>query len=159
HGAWRLRALPRGGDVRDTARGAAPRRSRLLRRGRDRTALPRTRAGLPGLHRKRRTGARLRHLRPGDAGGRGRSGRRPRLRGPAAVEESGPDHDHRQLRGDRAMSERRRLSYVHVVAALALFFALTSGALAARHYLISSTRQIKPSVLSALRARAAGPAG
>jgi len=57
------------------------------------------------------------------------------------------------------MSERRRLSYVHVVAALALFFALTSGALAARHYLISSTRQIKPSVLSALRARAAGPAG
>jgi hypothetical protein len=56
---------------------------------------------------------------------------------------------------------RRRLTYANVAATLALFFAMTGGALAASHYLITSTKQIKPSVLSALKGKAgpAGPAG
>jgi hypothetical protein len=53
---------------------------------------------------------------------------------------------------------RRRLTYANVAATLALFFAMTGGALAASHYLITSTKQIKPSVLSALKGKA-GPAG
>jgi hypothetical protein len=52
----------------------------------------------------------------------------------------------------------RRLYYAHVAAALAIFFSLSSGALAARHYLISSSKQIKPRTLSALRANS-GPRG
>jgi hypothetical protein len=56
---------------------------------------------------------------------------------------------------------RGRLSYANVTATVALFFALSGGALAASHYLITSTRQIKPSVLSALKGAVgkAGPAG
>jgi hypothetical protein len=65
---------------------------------------------------------------------------------------------------------RRRFNYANVTATLALFFAMTGGALAASHYLITSTKQIKPSVLSALKGKvgavgasgaagAAGPAG
>jgi hypothetical protein len=53
---------------------------------------------------------------------------------------------------------RRRLTYANVAATLALFFAMTGGALAASHYLITSTKQIKPSVLSALKGKA-GAAG
>jgi hypothetical protein len=53
---------------------------------------------------------------------------------------------------------RRRFNYANVTATLALFFAMTGGALAASHYLITSTKQIKPSVLSALKGKA-GPAG
>jgi hypothetical protein len=53
---------------------------------------------------------------------------------------------------------RRRMSYANVTATLALFFAMSGGALAASHYLITSTKQIKPSVLSSLKGKA-GPAG
>jgi hypothetical protein len=52
----------------------------------------------------------------------------------------------------------RRLSYAPVVATLALFLALSGGAFAASHYLITSKRQIKPSVVRALR-RPAGARG
>jgi hypothetical protein len=53
---------------------------------------------------------------------------------------------------------RRRLTYTNVGVTLALFFSMSGGALAASHYLITSTKQIKPSVLSALKGKA-GAAG
>jgi hypothetical protein len=54
---------------------------------------------------------------------------------------------------------QRRLSYANVVSTLALVVALGTGsAVAAKHYLVSSTKQIKPSVLKTLHG-AAGPAG
>ena len=40
---------------------------------------------------------------------------------------------------------RTRLTYANVAATLALVFSMTGGALAAKHYLINSTRQINPS--------------
>jgi hypothetical protein len=46
---------------------------------------------------------------------------------------------------------RKRLSYANIVATLALVFAMTGGAVAANHYLVSSTKQIKPSVLKKLK--------
>jgi hypothetical protein len=55
-------------------------------------------------------------------------------------------------------SARRHLSYANVVATLALVLAMGGGALAATHYLITSTKQISPHVLSQLRGRR-GPAG
>jgi len=56
---------------------------------------------------------------------------------------------------------RRRLNYANVTATLALFFAMSGGALAAKHYLINSTKQINPKVLRALKGNRgpAGPAG
>jgi hypothetical protein len=61
-------------------------------------------------------------------------------------------------------SLRRHLSYANVVATLALVFAMSGGALAARHYLINSTKQISPKVLRKLEGHAGkpgaqGPAG
>lgn len=53
---------------------------------------------------------------------------------------------------------RRHLSYANVTATLALVFAMSSGALAARHYLINSTSQINPKVIKKLRGNR-GPAG
>lgn len=53
---------------------------------------------------------------------------------------------------------RSRFSYANVVATLALVFAMSGGALAASKYLIMSTKQIKPSVLSSLKGKT-GPAG
>ena len=53
---------------------------------------------------------------------------------------------------------RRRLNYANVTATLALFFAMSGGALAAKHYLINSTKQINPKVLRALKGNA-GSAG
>jgi len=62
------------------------------------------------------------------------------------------------------MSVTRRINYANVTATLALFFAMTGGALAAKHYLINSTKQINPKVLKALHGRTGktgpqGPAG
>src|ERR1700733_10619346 len=62
---------------------------------------------------------------------------------------------------------RTRLSYANVMATLALFFAMSGGALAASHYLVTTTKQIKPSVLAQLKGKAGaggaagatGPAG
>lgn len=51
-----------------------------------------------------------------------------------------------------------RPSPASAVALVVLFFALGGTALAAKHYLITSTGQIKPSVLSKLRGNT-GPAG
>jgi hypothetical protein len=53
---------------------------------------------------------------------------------------------------------RSRLSYANVVATFALVFAMSGGALAASKYLITSAKQIKPSVLSSLKGKA-GSAG
>jgi hypothetical protein len=52
----------------------------------------------------------------------------------------------------------KRLNYANVTATLALFFAMTGGALAAKHYLINSTKQINPKVLRALKGNE-GPKG
>src|SRR5713226_2763250 len=53
---------------------------------------------------------------------------------------------------------RRRISYANVAATLALVFSMSGGALAARHYLINSAKQINPKVLKKLKGNA-GPAG
>jgi len=67
-------------------------------------------------------------------------------------------------------SVKRHVSYANVVATLALVFAMSGGALAAKHYLVSSTKQISPKVLKKLKGKtgktgntgktgATGPAG
>jgi hypothetical protein len=48
---------------------------------------------------------------------------------------------------------QRRLSYANVAATLALVFSMTGGALAAKHYLINSVKQISPKVLRQLKGR------
>jgi hypothetical protein len=55
----------------------------------------------------------------------------------------------------------RRPSPAGIIASLALFLALGGSAMAANHYMITSTNQIKPSVLKALHgsAGAKGPTG
>ena len=53
---------------------------------------------------------------------------------------------------------RKRLSYTNVLMTLALVFAMSGGAYAAGRYVITSTKQIKPSVLKQLQGKA-GPAG
>lgn len=59
---------------------------------------------------------------------------------------------------------RKRVTYANVVMTLALVFAMGGGALAANRYLITTTKQISPKVLKALRGASgqngpAGPAG
>jgi hypothetical protein len=58
-------------------------------------------------------------------------------------------------------SIRRRLSYANITATLALLFSMSGGALAASHYLITSTKQISPKVRKELKGDKgpAGPAG
>lgn len=53
---------------------------------------------------------------------------------------------------------RKRMTYANVAMTLALVFAMTGGAYAAGKVLITSTKQIKPSVLAQLKGKA-GPAG
>jgi hypothetical protein len=48
---------------------------------------------------------------------------------------------------------RKRITYANVVATLALVFAMSGGALAAKHYLVNSTKQINPKVLKKLKGR------
>ena len=48
---------------------------------------------------------------------------------------------------------RRRFTFANVVAVIALLFSMSGAAIAARHYLITSTRQISPRVLRELRGR------
>lgn len=55
---------------------------------------------------------------------------------------------------------RRHLNYANVVATMALVFAMGGSAVAARHYLINSSKQINPKVLRALKATGkTGPVG
>lgn len=59
---------------------------------------------------------------------------------------------------------RKRVTYTNVALTVALIFAMTGGAYAATKYVITSTKQIKPSVLKQLTGKtgpagAAGPAG
>lgn len=59
---------------------------------------------------------------------------------------------------------RRRMTWVNVAMTLALVFAMTGGAYAAKKYLITSTKQISPKVLKQLEGKAGqsgqqGPAG
>jgi hypothetical protein len=59
---------------------------------------------------------------------------------------------------------QRRLTYANVAATLALVFSMTGGALAAKHYLVNSTKQINPKVLKKLKGQngktgPTGPAG
>lgn len=49
---------------------------------------------------------------------------------------------------------RKRLTYANVAMTLALVFAMSGGAYAAKKYVISSTKQIKPSVLKQLQGNA-----
>ncbi|MGP0103174.1 MAG: hypothetical protein ACLPUT_16330 [Solirubrobacteraceae bacterium] len=53
-------------------------------------------------------------------------------------------------------SARRHLSYANVAATMALVFAMGGTAIAAKHYLISSTSQISPQVLKAIEVKIAG---
>jgi hypothetical protein len=57
-----------------------------------------------------------------------------------------------------ALRNRLHVSPTTVIATLALVFAMTGGAYAAKKYLITSTKQISPSVLKSLQGKA-GPAG
>jgi hypothetical protein len=62
------------------------------------------------------------------------------------------------LRSKPAVGRSRRsskLTYANVISTVALFLALAGGsAYAANHYLINNTKQIKPSVLKALKGKA-----
>lgn len=53
---------------------------------------------------------------------------------------------------------RRHVTYANVAATLALFFAMSGAAIATKHYLINSTKQISPKVLKTLTGKR-GPAG
>jgi Collagen triple helix repeat (20 copies) len=56
-----------------------------------------------------------------------------------------------------AIRRRIRFSPAMVIAGLALVFAMTGGAYAAKKYLITSTKQISPSVLKQLQGKAGAP--
>lgn len=54
-------------------------------------------------------------------------------------------------------SIRKHLSYANVVATLALVFAMSGSAIAAKHYLINSTKQINPKVIKKLKGNTGKP--
>jgi hypothetical protein len=56
---------------------------------------------------------------------------------------------------------RKRITYANVAMTLALLFAMSGGAYAAKKYLITSTKQISPKVIAALKGKAGanGPEG
>src|SRR5271166_1036437 len=54
---------------------------------------------------------------------------------------------------------RNRITPSTVIATVALLFAMSGGAYAASHYLITSSKQIKPSALAEIAKKAKGPAG
>jgi hypothetical protein len=56
---------------------------------------------------------------------------------------------------------RSHVSYANIVATLALVFAMSGSAIAAKHYLLNSTKQISPALLKKLRGRTGntGPRG
>jgi hypothetical protein len=54
-------------------------------------------------------------------------------------------------------SIRRHLNYANIVATFALVFAMGGSAIAAKHYLVNSTKQINPKVLKKLRGHAGAP--
>jgi hypothetical protein len=54
---------------------------------------------------------------------------------------------------------RKRINYVNVIATLALLFAMTGGALAAKKYLITSTKQISPKALAEIKKDVKGANG
>ncbi len=56
------------------------------------------------------------------------------------------------------MSVRKHLSYANVMATVAIVFAMGGSAIAANHYLITTTKEFKPSVLKALKGNT-GPRG
>jgi hypothetical protein len=64
-------------------------------------------------------------------------------------------------RGRQANVRRSVTSYANVTATLAIVLSMSGGALAANHYLLSSTKQISPKLLHLLKGRAGstGPRG
>jgi hypothetical protein len=63
-----------------------------------------------------------------------------------------------QGRGRQAKVRRSAIGYANVTATLAIVLSMSGGALAANHYLLSSTKQISPKVLRALKGNR-GPTG
>jgi hypothetical protein len=61
------------------------------------------------------------------------------------------------MRGPSRGPQRRHLSYANVAATVALVLSMCGGALAAGHYLITSTNQVSPKVLKKLKGRAGAP--
>lgn len=63
-----------------------------------------------------------------------------------------------KFRHRRVASNRRRFSYANVTATVALVLSMGGAAVAAKHYLITSTSEISPGVLKALKGKT-GPPG
>jgi Collagen triple helix repeat (20 copies) len=58
---------------------------------------------------------------------------------------------HLDNESEARINVRKHITYANVAATMALFFAMTGGAIAAKHFLVSSTKQISPSVLKKLK--------
>jgi hypothetical protein len=67
----------------------------------------------------------------------------------AVAQLSGGDAENNRIREEDNM--KPRLTYANVVSTLALILATGGSAVAAQHYILTSTKQIKPSVLRQLR--------